>query len=77
MILITPRDNSTDDVRMGLFILSLENDVVDTFTNIFIISTYVQLQYVFMKKWGENKDNKSSTKYSFKFSKISIKTLIS
>jgi hypothetical protein len=52
MILITSKDNSTDDVRMRLFVISLDNDVVETFTNLFIISTYVQLQYVFMKKWG-------------------------
>jgi hypothetical protein len=46
MVLITPRDNSTDDVRMRLFVLFVENDVMETFTNLFIIRTYVQLQYV-------------------------------
>jgi hypothetical protein len=45
MILITPRDNSHDDVRMRLFVLSLENDVVDRFTNLSInnTSTFSQL----------------------------------
>jgi hypothetical protein len=59
MILKTIWDNTHEDVRMRLLSLSLENDVMDWFIHLPTnsISTFPQLQDIFLGKWGEKKDN--------------------
>jgi hypothetical protein len=55
MILITLGDNTHEDVRMILFSFSLENYVTNQFinTHAYNITTFSQLQDVFMEKLGE------------------------